>query len=720
MLGTLTDSVLRIVDTDRRTVLAENDDDDRAGHTGYASYLDWTAPAAGTYYIEIKAYSTETGTFQVMLTPQNAMSDPCGPLGTTINEPRAQISFTPDGGTADNQDCVWTINCASGVVNVDFSSFETEQGYDWVNLYDGAKGSTMLDSVSGNMIDMATTHYFSHGSQLTIEFQSDESLGAGGFEATYECGAPPPPPPRPPPPPPPAPPVVGPPPPPDVIIDTGHMDRTPIQADGNPVQGQVRQSGDQEWYDFHAEAGRTYQMEVLLDSLDDSIIDLIDNDQSTVIAENDDDERATTGDYASYMEWTCPETGDYFVVVKGYGDSTGTFSVSVTTAGGGAPGGGSTVTDPCVAPGAVLTAPRETIIFQPEGNYQNNVACTWSIACSSGQPSLTIQQFESEADYDFLTIYNGESAAGSPMESLSGSLADGNIPTTTRTATGPAMTIQFTSDESITAGGFVVAYQCAALPPPPPPPPPAPPPPPPHGQASSDNHIITTDGAMVAGEITADAHDWYSFTGLAGETYELEVVLDGTLEDSVLDLVDTDRATIITENDDDTRDGGGLASYISWTCPTDGTYFAMVKGYDSWSVGTYHIAVTQASASDNTGEITGSACDGNGMTLAVQSSTIVFQPDGNYQDNAMCYWHINCPTGAPTLDFTEFDTESDWDFVRVYNGASNEGFQLGELTGALVDLPTSHFQAMESSMTVQFESDESVTAGGFQARFNCA
>ena len=56
VLGTLTDSVLRIVDTDRRTVLAENDDDDRAGHTGYASYLDWTAPAAGTYYIEIKAY----------------------------------------------------------------------------------------------------------------------------------------------------------------------------------------------------------------------------------------------------------------------------------------------------------------------------------------------------------------------------------------------------------------------------------------------------------------------------------------------------------------------------------------------------------------------------------------------------------------------------------------------------------------------------------------
>ena len=140
----------------------------------------------------------------------------------------------------------------------------------------------------------------------------------------------------------------------------------------------------------------------------------------------------------------------------------------------------------------------------------------------------------------------------------------------------------------------------------------------------------------------------------------------------------------------------------------------------SWSVGTYHIAVTRQSATDNEGAITGSACDGNGMSFMVPSSTIVFQPDGNYEDNQQCYWRINCPDGAPIIDFTEFDTESDWDFVRVYMGTETSGTQLGELTGALVDLPATHFQSMESSMTVEFESDESITAGGFQARFNCA
>merc|ERR1711924_500885 len=154
----------------------------------------------------------------------------------------------------------------------------------------------------------------------------------------------------------------------------------------------------------------------------------------------------------------------------------------------------------------------------------------------------------------------------------------------------------------------------------------------------------------------------------------------------------------------------------------DGTYFAMVKGYDSSSIGTYHIAITRQTVNDNTGAITGSACDGEGMSFNdVASSTISFEPDGNYEDNSNCYWHITCPASLPTvsLDFTEFETESDWDFVRVYNDATGDGDPAGELTGAFVDLPATHF-SNTGPMTIQFESDESVTAGGFQARFNCA
>ena len=107
------------------------------------------------------------------------------------------------------------------------------------------------------------------------------------------------------------------------------------------------------------------------------------------------------------------------------------------------------------------------------------------------------------------------------------------------------------------------------------------------------------------------------------------------------------------------------------------------------------------------------------MTLAVPSSTIVFQPDGNYEDSASCGWAIRCPSGAPTLDFTEFETESDWDFVRVFDGADNNAPRLGELTGAFVDLPDTHFTGSGGGTFIEFTSDESVTAGGFQATYTC-
>ena len=733
VLQTLEDSVLDVVDTDRRTILVENDDDERdsAQASGsYASFLEWTAPAAGTYYIMVKAYGDETGTFTLSLTSLGGAAggadDPCNG-GVTMTQARAMISFAPDGGTADNQDCIWTVACQTGVVSLDFATLETEQDYDFVTLWDGSPGGTQIDSISGNLIDQATSHYASTQSSMTIEFLSDESLGAGGFSARYSCGAPPPPPPAPPPPPPPPPPIVGPPPPPHNVLDTGHMDQAMIQADGTLNHGEVVMSGDQEWFNFHATAGSTYQMEVMLGTLDDSIIDLIDTDGSTVIIENDDDERDGRTGYASYMEWTCPADGNYFVMVKGYGDSVGTFDVTVTEAGAvgpGLPSGGDAVTDPCNG-GDTLTNPTGTIAFQPEGDYTDNIECSWSISCPSGAatPSLTITEFESEAEYDFLTVYDGPDSSSPQMEQLSGSLAAGEVSTTTMTSTSNSMDLVFTSDESIGAGGFVVNYQCArlAVVDPLPPPPPVEPP---SGAADSNFHIIVPNGTPEAGEVTADSHEWYSFTGLAGESYQIECLLDGTLDDSVMDLVDTDRATIIVENDDDERDavgGASLASFIEWTCPADGTYYVMIKGYDAYSTGTFHISVTRAGGGGGGGGggvVLGDPCDG-GMDLNVPSSTIVFQPDGNYEDNAACDWRIACPSGKATLDFTEFATESDYDFVTVYDGADASAPKLGELSGALVDILDTHFDAGSDVLLVEFTSDESITDGGFQARYTC-
>ena len=89
------------------------------------------------------------------------------------------------------------------------------------------------------------------------------------------------------------------------------------------------------------------------------------------------------------------------------------------------------------------------------------------------------------------------------------------------------------------------------------------------------------------------------------------------------------------------------------------------------------------------------------------------------EDNAACDWRIACPSGKATLDFTEFATESDYDFVTVYDGADASAPKLGELSGALVDILDTHFDAGSDVLLVEFTSDESITDGGFQARYTC-
>ena len=115
-----------------------------------------------------------------------------------------------------------------------------------------------------------------------------------------------------------------------------------VSTNGATVDASIDAAAGQSWFAFTAAEGFTYQIETVLGTLDDTVVDLVDTDQSTVLVENDDDERSADS-YASYIEWTCPQDGRYFIMVKGYGRATGTFSVMVTEGAGGAGGVGGSV-----------------------------------------------------------------------------------------------------------------------------------------------------------------------------------------------------------------------------------------------------------------------------------------------------------------------------------------------------------------------------------------
>ena len=112
----------------------------------------------------------------------------------------------------------------------------------------------------------------------------------------------------------------------DLIDDHGNSegDATAIRV-GTDVRGAVDYDGDIDFFRFKAERGQSYQIDVALGTLDDSIVDLHDTDWS-FLDTNDD-----YGDtYASRLYWEAPSSGERYVLVGGaYTSSRGTYTLTV-------------------------------------------------------------------------------------------------------------------------------------------------------------------------------------------------------------------------------------------------------------------------------------------------------------------------------------------------------------------------------------------------------
>eukprot|EP01052_Picozoa_sp_SAG31_P039145 SAG31_NODE_5368_length_2582_cov_2.264599_2_plen_481_part_01 len=134
------------------------------------------------------------------------------------------------------------------------------------------------------------------------------------------------------------------------------------------------------------------------------------------------------------------------------------------TCGGGAPPPSPETADPC-SYGRELTGSGE-VEMNGHGNGED---CRWTLHCSIGQrPTITFSSFDTEDNYDFVNIYDGDDINAPAMSHLHGT----SIPRPV-TASGSAMVVQFTSDGSVTRDGFHASFSCghaAATPPPPPPP----------------------------------------------------------------------------------------------------------------------------------------------------------------------------------------------------------------------------------------------------------
>lgn len=92
--------------------------------------------------------------------------------------------------------------------------------------------------------------------------------------------------------------------------------------------------------------------------------------------------------------------------------------------------------------------------------YRNNESCGFVIQpLAGGEVTFEISSFNLEANYDFLTLYDGTNASGNVIAQLTGTTGVG-----TYAAPSGAMFVQFTSDFSVRRPGFVANWSTAPPP----------------------------------------------------------------------------------------------------------------------------------------------------------------------------------------------------------------------------------------------------------------
>lgn len=95
------------------------------------------------------------------------------------------------------------------------------------------------------------------------------------------------------------------------------------------------------------------------------------------------------------------------------------------------------------------------------GNYANNANCTVTFCPSTaGQAvQITFTSFDTESGFDYVSVYNGTGTANTLLAPYSGSTVP-NPAVYQSTAANGCITIKFTSDGSVTYGGFSISISC--------------------------------------------------------------------------------------------------------------------------------------------------------------------------------------------------------------------------------------------------------------------
>lgn len=353
----------------------------------------------------------------------------------------------------------------------------------------------------------------------------------------------------------------------------------------------------------------------------------------------------------------------------------------------------STGVTPSCSGNSVLSA-RSGTVSDGSGtaNYANNQLCSWLIAppCATSV-TLSFSQFNTEAGYDGVVVYNGSSSSDSMIGAFSGTSLPASV-----TATSGQMYVVFVSDYSTVKPGFTANYTSTGS-----------------GGCYGNTTLNTQDfGILSDGSGANDYCNNQNCTWLIQPPGATSVSLNFTsfnLEEastdgqSIYDAVEVYDGATVNDPLLGRFSGNSLPPMVT---STSGSllvrFYSDVSVTDSgWTA--YYTSTSAQHCTQNNVLTTasGNIVDGSGTDL--------------YANNADCNWLIQ-PPGATKirLNFTQFSTEQDYDGVVVYDGKDNTAPILGIFSGNTIP---SAVTSTGGTMFVQFLSDETLRKEGFSANY---
>jgi len=344
------------------------------------------------------------------------------------------------------------------------------------------------------------------------------------------------------------------------------------------------------------------------------------------------------------------------------------------------------------------------------GDYANNVDVTQTF-CSGTTDciQLSVTSFQTEANWDFLRIYDGIDNTAEPLFDFAG-VGPPTVTVTGTTASGGCLTINFDSDGSTVNSGFDLSIQCVACP------------------VAPTVYVLGQGGPTIntcngilrdpggAANYADNLNVTQTFCSDNGQCVRFSFEEFETQNN--LDLVRfydgaTTAAQLIDEVSGFNLPDPITSSTASGGCMTVQFISTGVTNFDGFKANVSCVPCPPPPQAIILGQggATIQACNG-----------ILQDPGGfgTYANNenvtqTICSGNAQCIQ----LTFNEFETETTLDRLTIYDGASTSAELLGIFSGFNVPVPVSSSTASGGCMTLVFTSDGATTNSGFEATISC-